>query len=102
MQILTHPDNAKYIDEIKVLASDRLDSMSYHPINLNSFVIQYSDLIRKDADSKTDFISQEDDRFTEFSTKNPSDWEVYFGFVKPVQVPNFIFFDPHRYTVRRV
>lgn len=98
MQIYTHPNNSVYLEQIMGEAHSKMDG--WRPAKLSGLDVIYSEAVPELCDSKTDFISQADDRFTEFPTSSPATWEVYFGFVKPVKVPNFIMADMHRYTMQ--
>lgn len=98
MEIYTHPNNKKYLNEIQASVKESQANLGVCPISLDGFRVHFSELVPELCDSKTDFVSVADDKFTEFSVKSPSGWEVYFGFVKPVKVPNFLLTDLHRYT----
>jgi len=97
MQIYTHPNNSVHLEQIKSEAHSKMDG--WRPAKLSGLDIIYSEAVPELCDSKTEFVGVADDRFTEFPTTSPATWEVYFGFVKPAKVPNFLLADMNRYTV---
>lgn len=92
----------RYLDKIP----KQLENREYHPIKgfpkslgIGGIPIIYSDSIPPTVPSKIDFEDVEKNKLCAYSTSNPKDWEVYFGFVKPVQVPNFLMIDDHKTSV---
>jgi hypothetical protein len=92
MNIYTHPNNKKYLDQIRSEARK-----AYQPIRLDGFGVIFSEAVPELVDSKTKFTSC-DSKFIEYNTTNPSDWELYFGFVKPEKEPNFVMIDDRRFS----
>ncbi len=84
MQIITHPNNRHHIDKLEIQPA--LDRYEYHQIKPMGIPIVYSDLIPETTPSKTHFADVEKNRFCSYSETCPKDWEVFFGFVKPVSV----------------
>lgn len=97
MQIITHPNNRHHIDKLEIQPA--LDRCEYHQIRPMGIPIVYSDLIPETTPSKTHFADVEKNRFCSYSQTCPKDWEVYFGFVKPVLVPHFIMMHDHKTRV---
>ena len=102
MQIITHPNNKRYIDMIP----QKLKTCEYHPIKyvpdhmeLGAIPIVYSDLVPETVPSKTNFEDVEHSKFCDYETKCPKDWEVYFGFVRALPEPNFIIMHDHRSSI---
>jgi hypothetical protein len=98
MQIFTHPNNKNLLMQIQESVKESQDKFGVRPIRPDGFEVIFDNFIPELCDSKTDFVSQADDRFTEFATSSPATWEVYFGFVKPVKVPHFLLMNPRRMT----
>ena len=97
VQILTHPNNKHNLEKLQV--EQALNRYGYHPIRTLGIPIVYSELVPETTPSKTDFLDAEKNKFCSYSTTNPKDWEVYFGFVKPIPIPNFVMMDDHKTTV---
>lgn len=93
VQILTHPNNKHHLEKLQV--EQALNRYGYHPIRTLGIPIVYSELVPETTPSKTDFLDAEKNKFCSYSTTNPKDWEVYFGFVKGVPEPHFLMMDDH-------
>jgi len=98
MIFYTHPVNAKHIEAVTVKANDTLRDMSC--MSLRGVQIVYNDLIQPTVDSKVNFIPAEHP-FCEYPTKNPAEWEIFCGLVKPVKEPHILMVDEGAYTVMR-
>jgi hypothetical protein len=90
--LLTHPANKKHTDKIIKEAENHTPS-GVRLINKN--LVKYDDSLQELAPSKTEFIAAEN-KFVEYSSTNPSEWEVYFGFVKPKMVPYWTYHEEGR------
>jgi hypothetical protein len=90
MQILTHPANKKWIDEIIPKAEKAMNDQSYHILKLNSVQVIFEENMKPTRPSTTRFKDVTNNRFCEFPKTNPSDWEIYFGFVEPEEELNFV------------
>jgi len=97
VQIITHPNNRHHIDKLEIQPA--LNGYEYHQIKPMGIPILYSDLIPETTPSKTHFADVEKNRFCSYSETRPKDWEVYFGFVKPVPVPHFVMMHDHKTRV---
>lgn len=93
MYILTHPKNKPLIESITVKASNHLERQGIANCRIDGIPIIFTDDIpaekwygRYKRVDKCKFIS--------YDLENPSDWEIYFGFVEKMMEPNFIFYDP--------
>ena len=94
MIILTHPANRDFIESIHQKALDSLSKFGIIPSRLSGIPIVFSDTIPQYVDSKTKYVSAYD----KFIEHEPSDWEIYFGFMVPEKEVNFILFDDRKYS----
>ena len=100
MKIITHPDNREYLDEITKEVARQNEPFGVIPISSFGFDIIFNDLIPAEVPSKTEFVAVHN-KFCEYNTSEPSDWEIFCGYVRPKMVPNFMMIDDRRYTVMR-
>ena len=95
MIILTHPANRDFIESIHQKSLDSLSKFGIIPSRLSGIPIVFRDTIPQYVDSKTKYVSAYD----KFIEHEPSDWEIYFGFMVPEKEVNFILFDDRKYSV---
>lgn len=88
MRVVTHPDNAKHLDQIRQDFTTRVDKMGIRPAKLEGFEVVYTSMLPPEKPSKTEFVARHD-KFCEYNTINPADWEIFCGYVKPKMVPYF-------------
>ena len=100
MKIVTHPNNKKYLEQIREDFSASMQPMGILPARLSGFEVIFDDLIPAEVPSKTEFHSIQD-RFCEYNTTAPADWEIFCGYVKPKMEVNFIMMDDRKYTFLR-
>ena len=98
MKIATHPDNAKHLDKIREDFTNEVDAIGIRPAKLEGFEVIFDDLIPAEVPSKTEFVARHD-RFCEYNTTNPAEWEIFCGYVVPKMEPHFITMDSKKYTV---
>lgn len=92
MKILIHPKNKHLIDTLKSQATKKMHGMGVVPISSDGFDIIFCESAPEKMKSGR-WIQVDKHRFVSYDTKNPSDWEIYFGFVKEEMVPAFTFID---------
>lgn len=97
MKIATHPNNAKYLDQIREDFTSRVDAIGIRPAKLDGFEVVYTNMLPPEKPSKTEFVARHD-RFCEYNATNPADWEIFCGYVAPKMVPNFIMVEDRRST----
>lgn len=97
MKIITHPKNKKYLEQIREDFSASVRPMGILPARLDGFEVIFDDLIPAEVPSKTEFVARHH-RFCEYNTSDPSDWEIFCGYVAPKMVPNFIMINELRST----
>lgn len=85
------------MEALQIEAEDRFKNDGMRSIRGMNFRLDAS--IKPTRASETEVVEDRIDRFFEHDTKHPRDWEWYFGFVRPKQVPHFIMFDDSRYVV---
>ena len=100
MKIITHPNNKKHLEQIREDFSSSMRPMGIIPARLDGFEVIFNDLIPAEVPSKTEFVARQD-KFCEYETSSPSEWEIFCGYVKPKMEPNFIMMDSRKYTVLR-
>jgi hypothetical protein len=100
MKIVTHPDNEKHFEQIREDFTKRADACGIRAAKITGFDIILNELIPPEVPSKTEFVARQD-KFCEYNTSKPAEWEIFCGYVKPVMVPNFIAMDDRKYTFLR-
>ena len=100
MKIVTHPDNKKHLDQILEHVTNEFDAIGVRPARLDGFEIVYTCVLPQEKPSKTEFVARHD-RFCEYNTSEPSEWEIFCGYVVPKMEPNFMMIDDRRYTFMR-
>lgn len=80
MHIVTHPTNAKHLDE--VIAKGIAILGKGGGVFIKPPGIEYSASLPATVPSAVNFYQTVQDKFVEHHN---SDWELYFGFTKPVQ-----------------
>ena len=97
MKIITHPSNKEFLLEIFKEVNNTHDQGFMYIRPLNSIDVIFDSFMKPTTDSKTEFEAEED-KFCEYNTDKPSEWELFFGFIKPKKVPYFILYDDRKYT----
>jgi hypothetical protein len=100
IKIITHSNNKKYLKQIREDFSASMRTMGILPAKLGGFEVIFNDLLPTEVPSKTEFVARQD-KFCEYNTSKPAEWEIFCGYVKPVMVPNFIAMDDRKYTFLR-
>jgi hypothetical protein len=100
IKIVTHPNNKKYLEQIREDFSASMRPLGIIPARLDGFEVIFNDLIPAEVPSKTEFVARQD-RFCSYNTSAPADWEIFCGYVIPRMEPNFIMMDSRKYTVLR-
>ena len=96
MEIVTHSYNLRKKDELRSLCENKMTREFTKPITGSKdfeFAFDNSMPIDRVTSSK-----QVRDKFVEYNTKNPSDWELFFGFVIQETEPYFETREPRRVT----
>ena len=97
MKIITHPSNKKYLEEFSLTLDKRNEKLGVCRI-WNSYEVVFNDYLPAMVPSKTKFVARHD-RFCEYNTEKPADWEIFCGYVVPEMEPHFITMDSKKYTV---
>lgn len=100
MKIMTHPDNAKHLDQIREDFTNEVDAIGIRPAKLEGFEVIYTCMLPPEKPSKTEFVARQD-KFCEYNTSAPADWEIFCGYVKPKMELYFLAMDDRKYTVLR-
>jgi hypothetical protein len=100
MKIITHPDNREYLDEVIKEVSRQNEPFGVIPISSFDFDIIFDDMISAEVPSKTEFVAVHN-KFCEYNTSEPSDWEIFCWYVAAKMVPNFMMMDDRKYTFMR-
>jgi hypothetical protein len=100
MKIVTHPNNKKYLEQIREDFSASMRPMGIISARLDGFEVIFDDLIPAEVPSKTEFVARQD-KFCEYNTSAPADWEIFCGYVVPRMELNFIMMDDRKYTFLR-
>lgn len=91
-KLITHPNNIIFINQFtEEIIRDQFDLGVF--TNLNGIEVITNSDIPEFAKSKTDFEEVCPDKFVAHSTHNAKDWEIYFGFVKPAMVRQYILYE---------
>jgi len=99
MKIITHSDNKKYLEDISLTLDKRNEELGICRI-WNGYEVVFNDLIPAEVPSKTEFVARHD-KFCEYNTSQPAEWEIFCGYVKPKMELNFLLMDSRKYTVLR-
>jgi hypothetical protein len=97
MKIITHPDNKKHLVEFTAI-QDNINAQLGICRIYNGYEVVFNDMLPVAIPSKTKFVAKQD-KFCEYNTSNPADWEIFCGYVVPLMVPHFIMMDSKKYTV---
>lgn len=97
MKIVTNPNNKQHLHELMIRSDQRLEKMGMCRIK-SMYVVQFDKSLPEKIPSKTEFVARHD-KFCEYNTTNPADWEIFCGYVKPKMVPHFIMTEDRRSTV---
>lgn len=91
-KLITHPNNIIFINQFtEEIIRDQFDCGIF--TNLNGIEVITDSTVPEFVKSKTEFEENRPDKFISYSTHNPKDWEIYFDFVKPVMVRQYIVFE---------
>ena len=97
MKIMTHPDNAKHLDQIREDFTNEADAIGIRPAKLEGFEVIYTCMLPPEKPSKSEFVARHD-KFCEYNTSAPADWEIFCGYVVPKMEPHFIMIEDRRST----
>lgn len=100
MRVVTHPDNAKHLDQIRQDFTTHVDKMGIRPAKLEGFEVIFDDIIPAEVPSKTEFVARHD-RFCQYNASSPADWEIFCGYVTPKMELYFVAMNDRKYTFLR-
>lgn len=88
-KLITHPNNIIFINQFtEEIIRYQFDCGIF--TNLNGIEVITDSTVPEFVKSKTEFEESRPDKFVAHSTYKPKDWEIYFGFVKPIMVRNYV------------
>lgn len=88
-KLITHPNNISFIEQFKEekINNDFTCGVFTH---LNGIEVITDIDLPEFTKSRTDFEEVQSDKFVAHTTYKPQYWEIYFGFVKPIMVRNYV------------